>query len=103
MFSKRLNEEEMRNLFGMANKMLAIASAMICVLVSLSCAPAPIAFRGDDLGATPAPNFSLTTPDGQAAALSDWRGHLVVLTFVYTQCTDICPLIAHKLSEVYTA
>jgi protein SCO1/2 len=25
------------------------------------------------------------------------------LTFVYTQCTDICPLIAHKLSQVYSA
>ncbi len=87
----------------MAKKIFAIGSAVVCALVILSCARTPIVFRGDDLGETPAPNFSLTTPDGQAAALSDWRGHLVVLTFVYTQCTDICPLIAHKLSKVYTA
>jgi protein SCO1/2 len=75
------------------------------LLLLLSCAtrPAPLKFRGDDLGKTPAPNFTLSTPEGKTAALSDWRGQVVVLTFVYTQCTDICPLIAHKLSQVYSA
>jgi protein SCO1/2 len=82
-----------------AQRALAI---VIVGLILLSCAPTPVTFRGDDLLETPAPNFALSTPDGKAVALTDWRGQVVVLTFVYTQCTDICPLIAHMLSEGYS-
>lgn len=79
-----------------------LGAVLSCLLMLLSCAPAPAPLHGDDLGKMPAPNFVLSTPDGNVAALSDWRGQVVVLTFVYTQCTDICPLIAHKLSEVHS-
>ncbi len=60
-----------------------------------------VRFQGTDLGGTPAPDFHLTDQNGHAVALSDLRGHVVVLTFVYTQCTDICPLIASKLGRGY--
>lgn len=43
-----------------------------------------------------APDFALRDQDGRLVRLSAQRGHLVVLTFLYTQCTDVCPLIAER-------
>ena len=52
---------------------------------------------GADLGAAPAPDFTLTDADGAAVTLSKLRGHPVVVTFLYTRCPDECPLTAEKL------
>jgi protein SCO1/2 len=46
----------------------------------------------------PAPAFSLTTQDGAWLALQDLRGKVVVVTFIYTSCTDTCPLLTAKLA-----
>lgn len=40
----------------------------------------------------PAPAFTLQAPDGRKISLSDYRGKVVVLWFVYATCPDICPL-----------
>ena len=44
----------------------------------------------------------MTTQDGRAVKLSDWRGKVVVLTFIYTRCPipDFCPLMDRKFSEL---
>jgi protein SCO1/2 len=39
----------------------------------------------------PAPDFTLTTHQGQTLRLSDLRGRIVVLYFGYTFCPDVCP------------
>jgi len=54
---------------------------------------------GTDLGGSTAPEFRLTDQDGNQVALADMRGRPVALTFLYTQCPDICPLTAQKLSQ----
>ena len=46
-------------------------------------------------------NFSLRDQMGQRIALNDFRGKVVVLTFLYSYCPDICPLIAQKLHETH--
>ena len=56
--------------------------------------------KGTSLGGTAAPNFTLTDQNGNRVALSDLRGHPVVLTFFYTHCTDECPLTASKFQSV---
>jgi protein SCO1/2 len=53
--------------------------------------------QGTDLGSTNAPDFRLTDQFGQAVSLSQFRGHPVVLTFLYTHCPDACPLTADKI------
>lgn len=52
---------------------------------------------GTDLGKQPAPDFALTDQRGDTVRLSDFRGKAVVLTFIYTSCPDVCPLIAENL------
>lgn len=60
-----------------------------------------VALAGTDLGRRPAPNFALQDADGARVELSAQRGKVVVLTFLYTSCPDICPLTADKLQQAY--
>ena len=39
-----------------------------------------------------APPFTLMDPKGRALSLSDFKGKVVVLNFVYAHCPDVCPL-----------
>jgi protein SCO1 len=45
----------------------------------------------------PAPDFALTTQDGERFALKDLRGKVVAVTFIYASCADTCPLLTAKL------
>ena len=40
----------------------------------------------------PAPPFTLMDAKGRALSLSDFKGRVVVLNFIYTHCPDVCPL-----------
>jgi protein SCO1/2 len=53
--------------------------------------------QGTDLGNSPAPNFMLTDQFGKQVSLAEFKGKPVVLTFLYTNCPDQCPLTAEKL------
>jgi protein SCO1/2 len=48
----------------------------------------------------PAPPFSLRAQDARALALSDLRGQVVVVDFIFTACTDFCPLQTRKLARL---
>ncbi|MBI4611494.1 MAG: SCO family protein [Candidatus Rokubacteria bacterium] len=47
-----------------------------------------------------APPFALDRADGRRVRLADLRGKVVVLAFIYTSCTDTCPLISGKLATL---
>ncbi len=47
----------------------------------------------------PAADFSLTDQNGSPFRMADTRGRVVVLSFIYTHCTDFCPFVALKLKE----
>jgi protein SCO1 len=60
-----------------------------------------LTFHGDALAAPrPTLDFSLIDQVGRPIRLSDLRGRVVVLTFLFTSCTDVCPLVAQKLHDV---
>lgn len=48
------------------------------------------------------PDFTMTGQDGKPFKLSDLRGKVIVLTFIYTRCPmpDFCPLMDRKFSEL---
>lgn len=50
-----------------------------------------------------APDFQLADQNGERFALSDFQGKIVVLTFLDSQCQDICPLTAVQLRQTNQA
>ena len=78
--------------------LLVIAS--VSVLVACGGEDAP-ALAGTDLQELPSPGFALVDQRGQAVSLADLRGQAVALTFIYTSCPDVCPLIAVKMRDAY--
>lgn len=48
----------------------------------------------------PAPPFTLISQHGKPVALADLRGKVVAVTFIYTGCPDICPLLTQKMVDV---
>ncbi len=48
----------------------------------------------------PAPDFVLTDQNGQRISLGQFRGRLILLNFIYTHCTDVCPLTTAALARV---
>jgi len=45
----------------------------------------------------PAPAFTLTDQDGRRFSLSDAKGKVAIVTFIFTTCSDTCPLLTAKL------
>jgi len=52
-------------------------------------------------GPTMAPDFTLVDQHGLPFHLADTKGKVVVLTFLYTHCTDICPFLTLKVRSAY--
>jgi protein SCO1/2 len=47
-----------------------------------------------------APNFQLTSQDGKPIALTDLRGKVVAVTFIFTLCSATCPVLTPMMSLV---
>ena len=46
------------------------------------------------------PDFALRDQNGRFVRLSAQRGKVVVVTFLYTHCPDLCPLTAIHIDQV---
>lgn len=53
--------------------------------------------QGSQLDGTAAPDFILKDQFGKTISLSQFKGEPVIVTFLYTHCPDVCPLVADKL------
>jgi len=47
-----------------------------------------------------APDFTLTSQDGKPVSLHDFRGKVVAIAFIYTSCTDVCPMLTANMTSV---
>jgi protein SCO1 len=47
-----------------------------------------------------APDFSLTTQDDKPLRLSDLRGKVLLVSFVFTTCSGSCPATTHRMGRV---
>ena len=82
----------------------AAALLFTLIIALLACAPAPDEFRGTQLTAGESiPGFELTDQFGRAVQSDDYRGRVVLLTFLYTHCPDVCPIVTGQLREVSEA
>ncbi|MCC7106460.1 MAG: SCO family protein [Chloroflexi bacterium] len=50
-----------------------------------------------------APDFSLSDPQTGRFASADLKGKVYLADFIYTSCTDICPLLSGRLAQVQEA
>jgi protein SCO1/2 len=48
----------------------------------------------------PAPAFTLTDHNSRPLSLRDVRGRVAVVTFLFTSCSDTCPLLTAKLVAI---
>jgi protein SCO1/2 len=56
-------------------------------------------FKGIVVPATPAPPIALHDAAGRTVTLASRRGGWTLVTFLYTRCPDVCPLIAANLNQ----
>ena len=85
---------------------------MACAVLCLFLGSAPGVFAaeappGPAVSANPtlsviarAPDFALRDPKGSTVRLSDYRGRVVLLAFVFTTCPGVCPLISQQMSAL---
>lgn len=83
-----------------------LAALLFLAFTASACAsrPAPSAGAEPYAGTTllgSAPDFRLVDHLGQEVALSGFLGRVVILTFMDSQCRDICPLTASHFRSVY--
>jgi len=48
----------------------------------------------------PAPDFTLFDTAGKKVRLSDHRGRVVVLAFIFTSCPGVCPVISRQMAAL---
>jgi protein SCO1 len=77
---------------------IALAVLLAFVAAAVSTSHATPAARLPIIG--PAPAFSLDSARGSRVKLADLRGKVLAVTFIFTTCTDSCPLLTAKLAEV---
>ena len=87
-------------------------SALAAAVVVLFICAASLAACGDGADATefsgtalsedaPAPDFVLTDQFGDSVSLSQMRGRAVALSFLFTSCPDVCPIVTTQLKRLY--
>ena len=55
-------------------------------------------FYGEDINPpVPVTDFILTDENGDYFSLSEYEGKVVVVTFLFTRCPDICPIVSANL------
>jgi protein SCO1 len=62
--------------------------------------PPKKAAAGRKVVQSPVPDFTLVDQDGKLFRFASARGKLVVTTFIFTTCPDVCPLISAKLLAI---
>ncbi|MEO6859461.1 MAG: SCO family protein, partial [Solirubrobacteraceae bacterium] len=86
--------------------LIALVAAIVFVVVATSSgsrsgAAAPVSsspFDGPLMPPNlPAHNFSLVDQNGRRVSLSQYRGHVVVLTFIHSLCHDTCPFMVEQM------
>jgi protein SCO1/2 len=78
----------------------ALLGMLATVLVALPASAANMPPRQSLPQIAPAPEFTLTSQDGSEVKLADLRGKVVAVTFIFTRCTDTCPVLTPMMSFV---
>lgn len=82
-----------------------MAVAVLAVLISVALTVLASFSKQDDLAGSPidvpAPEIALTAHDGTPFLLSEQEGKVLLITFGFTYCPNICPMALGSLAAVY--
>lgn len=94
----------------LTNSKLSISRllASTTILLSLCAVPAfphlPLAPKKPEIGRkatqTAVPEFTLVDQNGKSFRFANARGKLVLATFIFTTCPDVCPLLTAKFATI---
>ena len=83
--------------------LLTVTVVLLLALAGCGNEPSDAEFNGTVLKNTDrAPAVSLTNQLDQPVKLESLQGRVVVLTFLYTYCPDVCPIVTTQLRDVQT-
>ena len=83
------------------HKSVICAIVISCMLLS-GClgSEGTVSFNGTAISGPVAGDFTLTDQDGNNISLSDYKGDVVVIMFIFTRCPDVCPVTTQSLDNV---
>jgi protein SCO1 len=79
---------------------IGVAALASLALLYVLDAPGPAPQAASLPKIAPAPEFTLTSQLGASVKLTDFRGKVVAVTFIFTRCTDTCPVLTPMMSFV---
>ena len=81
--------------------MRRIAFSLVALLLSVTLVSVPAsAYNGFQLTTPSVGNFTLTDQNNSEMKFSDMTEDIVVVSFFFTRCTDVCPIITQNLKMV---
>ncbi len=89
----------MGEFFGPSMKTKAILFSLL-LLASTIPSAAGADYNGSQLGRPAVTDFSLTDQAGESFSFHNLTGDVIVVSFIFTRCVDVCPVITQKLKSV---
>ena len=87
----------MMNISGKKIRVLSTYTVVACLL-SVALIGAPVsAYNGIQLNSGTVGNFSLVDQNNSEYKLSDATEEIVIVSFFFTRCPDVCPVITQNL------
>jgi protein SCO1/2 len=82
----------------------SISTALLLItMLVVACGQDESPLPGFVLEPEDAPAIELIDSDGQPVALDNYRGKPVVVSFLYTDCPDVCPVIGQRIGQALEA
>jgi protein SCO1/2 len=90
-----------------ASTALLLICGLAATIVTTASAHIPIPPKKGEIGKktvnTAVPDFTLVDQNGKRFRFADARGKLIVATFIFTTCPDVCPLLSAKFAAIQRA
>src|SRR5919106_3293136 len=86
---------------------LTATTMLLCLLAAPALGHMPIPPKKGEIGRKGnhalVPEFTLLDQDGKPFRITSARGKIVLVTFVFTTCPDVCPLLSAKFAAIQRA
>jgi protein SCO1 len=95
------SQSKISRLFGAALLVIGLGPAI--GLTHIPIPPKQPSEIGRRLVKSPVANFKLIDQNGNSFRFNDKRGNLVLATFIFTACPDVCPLFTARFAAIQRA